>query len=502
MENSIKPETSKSIFRNVLYGFSTWVLPLGLSFIATPIIIKTLGNAEYGIYALVLSIIGYTFNVSFGRAATKYIAEYRANGEFEKIRDIISTTFFINIVIGLFGAAVICLSAEWLVSDVFEIDAEGRDKTVFALYVAALILFSLIINQVFSAILQGFHRFDIYSKILNLNSLVILSGNIFLAYYNYGIISLLWWNLLTNFLCGTIFALSAKQLIPEFGLSFKLKSDYLKLILGYSAGIIAYQILANVLLLFERIWITRQLGTENLTFYVIPMSLAIYIHGFISSIILVIFPLASELKNDREKLLRLYTKATKVVCFFVIFLGTTLTIESRVFLTLWLGTDFAEKATLLLITHTITFSLLAILAVSWQMTEGLGHPSYNTFIFVICLVVNVCVIILFTQSLGNMGVALGRLAGFGTIFFSIFYVEKWFFKRIQTDFWLRLLFNLGISAALAGIVQKIIIDNFQIGWLTFIMSAVCGGAIYCLSLLVLGFVTKEEKLLLRNLVVR
>ena len=502
MENSIKPETSKSIFRNILYGFSTWILPLGLSFVATRLLVQTLGNADYGIYALVLGVVGYTFNVGFGRAATKYIAEYRARGESEKIQDVISTSFFINIVVGLFGAAAICLAAEWLVANIFQIGAENREKSVTALYFAALIIFSLLVNQTFNAILQGFHRFDIYSKILNFNSLLILTGNILLAFYNYGIVSLFAWNLFINVLCGIYFIAGRKRFLPEFKINFKLKSDYLKLILGYSAGIIGYQILANGLLLFERIWITRQLGTENLTFYVIPMTLAIFIHGFVSSIILVIFPLASELKENQEKLLRLYTKATKMVCFFVVFLGTTLIIESRLFLTLWLGADFAEKSTLLLITHTLTFSLLAVLAVSWQMTEGLGYPAFNTFIFMICLIINVCVIIWLTESLGNMGVALGRLAGFGTIFFSIFYVEKWFFKRVQTDFWLRLLFKLGVSAALAGVIQKIIIDNFQIGWLTFIASAACGGAIYCMSLLILGFVTTEEKLLLKNLVVR
>ncbi|MBA2736391.1 MAG: hypothetical protein H0U50_06320, partial [Pyrinomonadaceae bacterium] len=48
MENS-QPQTSKSIAKNVFYGFLTWVLPLGLSFIATPVIIKTLGDKDYGI---------------------------------------------------------------------------------------------------------------------------------------------------------------------------------------------------------------------------------------------------------------------------------------------------------------------------------------------------------------------------------------------------------------------------------------------------------------------
>jgi len=502
MENQTAPATSRGIFRNILYSFSTWILPLGLSFIATPVIVKALGNEDYGIYALILGIVGYTFNLSFGRAVTKYIAEYRAGGESEKIREIVSASLFINVAVGLVAVAVICLSAKWLVTNVFQINSQDHENSIRALYLSSLILFSLIVNQVFNSILQGIHRFDVYSKIFNFNNVAILVGNILLAYYQYGIVSLLAWNLLISGLTGIIYIFAAKKYLPEFGINFRLETNYLKLILGYSAGIIGYQVLANGLVLFERGWIARQLGTENLTFYVIPMTLAIYIHGFISSLIMVVFPLASELQNNQEKLLRLYTKAMKLVCFFTVFLGITLIVESRVFLTLWMGTDFADKSTSLLVVHTVTFSLLAILSVSWQMTEGLGYPSYNTFIFVICLIINVFVMVALTPTLGNMGVAFGRLAGFGAIFFSIFYVESWFFKRVQTDFWLKLLIKLGASAVISAVVQTIIINNFQINWFTFIAATICGGAVYCGSLLVLRFITEEEKLLLRSLMAR
>ncbi len=105
-----KSETSKSIFRNVLWGFSTWILPVGLSFFATRIIVKSLGDQDYGIYALVLGFVGYSFNFSFGRAITKYIAEYRANGENDKIPDLISSALFINLAVGLFSISIICFS--------------------------------------------------------------------------------------------------------------------------------------------------------------------------------------------------------------------------------------------------------------------------------------------------------------------------------------------------------------------------------------------------------
>src|SRR5438094_325572 len=155
-------QTSKSVFRNVIYGSLTWILPIGLSFVATPIIVRSLGNNDYGIYALVLGFISYSFTFSLGRAITKYIAEYRVTGESDKIRDLISATFFLNLAVGLSGVLLICLLANWLVRDVFRIVDEAQDKTAIALYAASGIIFLSMLNQVFVAILQGIHRFDIY----------------------------------------------------------------------------------------------------------------------------------------------------------------------------------------------------------------------------------------------------------------------------------------------------------------------------------------------------
>ncbi len=495
-------ETGKSIFRNVLYGFSTWFLPLGLSFVATPIIVKSLGDRDYGIYALVLGFVGYSFNFSFGRALTKYIAEYRAVGENEKIPELISAAFFINIIVGLLGVSIVCFLANWLVLYVLKIDLADRDKSVIALYIASSIIFFSMLNQIFTSIIQGIQRFDVYSKIFNVNNLLLLSGNLLLAIFGYKLISLFLWNLIVVCFMCAIFAFAAKKLVPEFNLRTKFRFDTLKLILLYSSGVIGYQILSNFLLLFERGWITRQLGTENLTYYVVPMTLSFYIHGFVSSLIIVIFPLASELKNDKEKLLRLYTKATKIVCLFVVFLGTTLATESKVLLTLWISADFAEKTWVLLVIHTITFSIVAMQTVSWQMTEGSGFPNYNFFVFVICLVICLFLMVGLTPIFGSVGVAIGRMIGMAAIFLSVFYVEKWFFKSVQTEFWLKLIGILTAAAFFSVMTEKLVIENFAIGWISMFISIASGAIVYTLILWILGFVTDEERILFRKIISR
>lgn len=496
MENK---QTSKSVFKNVLYGFSTWVVPLALSFIATPIIVRSLGHKDYGIYALILGFVGYSFTFSIGRAATKYIAEYKATGENEKIRGIISATFLINALVGILGVAVIFLLADWLVRDVFLIEPAERQKSVYSFYIASGTIFFLTVNQVFNAVLQGIHRFDVYSKIYNFFSIAQLVGNILLAIEGFGLIYLLGWNLvMTSAMCCG-YLISAKKLLPEFGINFNLRLETVRLVLHFSSGIIGYQVLGNILLLFERSWITRRLGAESLTFYVVPFTLALYILSFIISLNMVFLPLASELKNEPEKLLGLYKKATKMVLFFVVFIGLTLIIGSDYFLSLWMGEAFAEKSSDLLILHTLTFGVTAIGSVAWQLTEALGYPKYNALVFSICLVICVGLMILLSDVYGNFGIALGRLTGYAVITFSIFYVEKWFFGKVQIGFWAKMLGILIVPTILAGLSEKLIMTNFPANWWTFISSVLVGGIIYCAGLYLLGFVTAEEKTILRNL---
>lgn len=497
MSSKIPNQTAAAIFRNIVYGFSTWILPLLISFIATPIIIKKIGNTDYGIYLLILGLTG-SFNFNLGRAVTKYIAEYRASGEFEKLLDIVSTAYFSSFVIGVFGVACIFFGADWLVASVFKIEEVDQSKSVTALHAASFIIFFASLSQISMAILQGIHRFDVYSKILNVFNFALLIGNLVLVVCGQGLLELLYWNLAVSILSCVVFSIGAKKLLPEFRFIFKFKSEILKLIVYFSAAIIGYQVLTNSLLLFERGWIIRHLGTENLTFYVVPLTLAVCLHSFVASLVLVIFPLASELKDDKEKLLRLYLKATRIVCFFVFFFAAALIVESDVFLTLWMGQAFAEKTTNLLIIHTVTFGFLAISTVSWQMIEGLGFPGFNFLVCGIGLILNVIAVLLLTESFGNNGIAVGKLIGYGAFFPLIFYVEKWIFERVQTKFWLKLLFGLTTAAIVAGAVIKFIIVVFPVKWLTLSAATLGGGICYLSVVWLLNIITDEEKKMIRK----
>ncbi len=502
MSTEIKRQNAGSVIRNVIYGSMTWLLPLGLSFVATPIIVRSLGNNDYGIYALVLGFIGYSFTFSLGRPITKYIAEYRATGESEKIRDVISASFFLNIVFGVFAMVVICGLANWLVHSVFRIEADARDRSVLAFYVASAIIFMSMLNQVLSSVIQGVQRFDIYSKVTTASSFSLIVGNLILAYLGFGLTSLLYWNLgVLIVFCGVL-TFIAKRVLPEFSVGFRFSRSTLKMVVGYSTWTILYQLFANILLLFERGWITQRLGADELTHYVVPMALAMQLQAFISSLALVIFPLASELKDEKEKLLGLYLKATKAISFIVVFMVASAAVQSSHFLGLWMGRDFAERSSTILILQMGCFGLISILSIAWQITEGLGHPKFNAMTIAVSTTIGVSLMMIFIGTYGAVGVAAARLIGFGLVFLSVFYVERWFFAEVQARFWMRLASSLLLAAAIAGSIEYGAALLLPSNWPSLFLSVGLGGIAYCMVLWFLDFVTVDEKLLVKRLIGR
>ncbi len=127
--------------RSALFGFVSWVLPLGLTFFATPLVVHRLGVEEYGLYALVLGFLSYSFAFSIGRAITKYVAEYRASGQTELINEVLAATLLINFIVGLTGALILCFFARFVVVALFDIKPEMQENAVVAFYIASATIF-------------------------------------------------------------------------------------------------------------------------------------------------------------------------------------------------------------------------------------------------------------------------------------------------------------------------------------------------------------------------
>lgn len=485
-----------SLPRNIVINLLSWALPIGATFLFTPIIVRGLGNERYGIYALIVGFINYSFYLSISRAIPVFLAEYRANNQPEKIAALVSATFAINLFVGSSAFLFFLIGAKWLVTSVMQISPQFQREAQIAFYMAGGTLLFLMVSQVFNSIPQALHRFDIYSSIALATTLLLQIGNVLLVVAGHNVSSLFIWNFILIILNCAAYWFVAKRLLPESRLTFAFSLGLVFKIIKYTGGVITYQIIGNMLFIFERTWLTRVSGHESLTFYAVPMTIALFIHTFISSLALVIFPLASEAnaQNDKERLKTIYVRSIKVLTVLIVFPVVTLSVCRKEFLTVWMGADFAQHSATALALLTISFGMVALCVVTWSLVDGLGKPWFNALSVLSWIIVGVPLMVWLTPKMDVVGVAYGRFYSIvWTVPIYMLLIERWIFGKCLWAFWGRIIFFLGIIGTIAAFIQHFLLLNLSIGWLTLGFTVGLSGIIYCAGTWLAPYFSKEEK---------
>lgn len=496
------PNKRERLLKNSLYGLFSWLFPILPTIVATPIIVKGIGNEQYGLYVIIIGFISYFFTTGIGKIAAKYVAEYRSTGETDKISAIISSTVLLSLSLCLIGTAVVIVFSRNIVVDVLLIPAALQNEAVTGLYLACATIVSVTLGQTFQFVLQGLQRFDRYLLITNLSSLLSGIGGIVLVLNGFGVVALLYLNLFTTAAIGLIAFFLAVKLLPEFRFSFRIGRESWRAVYRYAASIIAYQAFGNILLLFERGWIMRKFGAGSLTYYAVPMTLAMYIHLFTGSLVLALFPMVNELLGQKDKLATLYQKSTKIILTLIVFAVVSAVAGGRLFLGLWLGDEFAESSYLLLVIHVFTFAVLAMSTIVWQVAESFRSAGLNAFAAFAWMAISVPLMIILSNEWETAGVALARLVGVFVYVPLIFYVEKQFLGSSHWRFWGFVSSRVALAGILAFLAEWLIVSELGRSWLSFIFAIAAGFLCYLCVLLIIGFFDDDEKQLVKNLLAR
>ncbi|HMJ09432.1 MAG TPA: oligosaccharide flippase family protein [Pyrinomonadaceae bacterium] len=487
---------------NTVFSLAAWFLPLVIGFFATPILVRYLGNENYGLYAVITGFMAYSFSFGVGKVAGKYVAEYQAAGEIDKISPVVSATFAFTLAVAIVGTIVLASLARVIVADVLLITGKASNVAVTSLYLACAISMAIMLSQIYQYVLQGLQRFGAFLVLTNLNGLLLGIGSIIIVISGGYIVGLLVWNLTVAVVTAALFFITARIYLPSLRLVFHFDRKTVRSVVNYGSSIIVYQVFANILFIFERALVMRKFGAEALAFYSVPMMLAIYLHSFIGSFALVLFPVVNELLSDQERQIELYQKASKIIVAIVVFVVTTFICTGRTGLLIWINADYAANSYNLLVLHSLTFGLIAIMIVAWQLAEGFRHAKINALTTAFWLVIAVPAMLFAARYYGPDGIAAARLLSVILSVPVMFYVERRFLGRSFWRFWAAVSLRVGIAAVVAGLIEMLALRTFSAGWTALALAGTAGVMVYALVLIASGYFTRDERALLLGLLTR
>jgi hypothetical protein len=219
--------------------------------------------------------------------------------------------------------------------------------------------------------------------------------------------------------------------------------------------------------------------------------------------VLVVFPVINELLNDKEKLTRLYQTSSKIILTLTVFFVVTSIITGRVFLTVWMKSEFfAAESYWILVCHVITFSILAITIVVWQMNESHRAANLNAIVTMLWLAISAPLMFTLADRWQTTGIAFARTAGAAIFLTMIVVAEQRFLGGVLYRFWGNTLIRLAVAVAITGFAEWKIIEFLQSGWSAFVATGLAGAIVFAGVLFVTGYLKEDERTVLTSLLGR
>lgn len=335
--------------RNVILIYGVYAVTLASGLVVTPIIVGALGTEQFGIWALIGSILGFVglLDLGIGPSVIRFAAEQRGREARDETSELTSTAFAIYLVLTLVTMLLAVLVA-WLLPLAVQIS----DQYVRAAQVAVLISIGTFVLRfpvgLFSYLLAGQQRYDV----LNIGNLL---GAVLYFVLAVGILYVASGGLVALALIA-VAVTACRLLLPLLWLERELPELRLRRslvtrrraaeLLRFSSRSMLIQVASKVVVSTDVIVVGIIFGSVAAGVYGIPAKLFALAFGVGIAATTLLFPLLSELEGaeDRERQERYLVSGVRLGLAVVVAVGSPLVLLPDRFLEAWLPSDFDVSA--------------------------------------------------------------------------------------------------------------------------------------------------------------
>jgi O-antigen/teichoic acid export membrane protein len=402
----------RTIVRSVCSNWAAYFVTAVVGFVLAPKVVHALGDTGYGLWTLILSLTGYFGLLDLGIRSSvgRFVARHAALGDPREVNKTISTAFVL-LSFGSLLTLVATAAAAIFFFDAFNIEPQYRDSARIALIITGINIALVLPLGVFSSVLVGLDRFDIVSGVSIVLELMRAVAMLGALKAGYGIIGLSTITLLLTIGGYVTYIVFAIFVYPTLRLALDLANvATLKELFGF--GIWRFtSVVANQLIFYsDSVVIGLFLGAGSITRFAIAGTLVNYGRTIVSLLTDTFYPAATRLdaKNDMHGLRDLFVVATRVTLLIAFPLCFVLLFLSRQFVTLWMGPDYANASTFVVLLTIPQFTSMPQY-VSALVLAGMARHRFLAKVAAAEGVLNVLLSVILVQKMGLIGVAWGTV---------------------------------------------------------------------------------------------
>ena len=426
----------------VLLSYVGQGLQILIALFYTPVILRLLGQSEYGVYQIAYSVMSVLslFNFGFSNSYIKFFSVAKKGENAEQ-----QVAGLNGLFIMIFSALSVLVVAVGAVLTL-KIDAVlGGSLTAAELDTARIVLPIMVLNCALSFLGVVFRNYIIaHERFIALQGLDIL-GTVLNPCLTFPL-------LLTGKgsvgLALILLAVTAvKDLFSAFYCIFKLRMRFSRCAMPWSAFrgiavfslfIFAENIVTAINLNVDRFFLGKMIGTAAAAIYAVGGQINTLYTTLVISISSVFAPRVNEMVakgGDREALSALYVRVGKIQFSVMGLILGGFAVFGKRFMLIWAGSEYGDSYWIaLILLLSVTLHLVQHVAVEIQ--RSLGLQKYRSMICIVTALLKLCVSFALIPLLGGIGAAIGTAVAYvlNTVAVDILYAKRaglkvWVFWR-------------------------------------------------------------------------
>jgi len=493
------------LLKNTGSNVALLIVKLAVTFVMTPIIVRALGNYDYGIWEMVVAVVGYMglLDLGFKPTISRYAAKFNAENDARQLQVLLSTAMSFLGLVG--GAALIAFAlAAALFPHVLAPDDGSTGRYAVFLLIIGLQLFAAFLGNIAESMLEGLQLYYVKNNVTIFNS---LTGAVITYAFIHRFDALIFLALLngigTTSKFMTFYLLLKRARGDSLRITTRFRSmAFLKETLGFSLKSFVQGLATSVESNAAPLIIGTVLGPAVVVFYALPAALAKQVRSLMWTLTHAFMPLFSDLhaRGQRERLSSVYIAASRMVVGVIAPAMVLIVLIGPDFIARWVGPEYGARAVHLLPFVVCTFLLPGLNPFSSRYLTATGQHGYLAKIGPASAIVSIATSIALVHRFDIEGVAAGAML---PVLASTFLIARYVCAQLGVSVtrYFReavgsILLPLGVMAAVAWQTERMLGAS---SYATMVAIAACSLGVYVLLALALAISRAERTAILARL---
>lgn len=396
----------------VILSYAGQLTKILISIIYTPIMLRLLGQSEYGLYQLVYSVVSYLSLLSLGFSSSymRFYSRYKAQRDEDGVARL--NGMFLLIFTSLSIVCVLCGCV--MLGNIKEIFGSGLTDSEYstARILMALLVVNLALtfpNSVFSCAITAHEKF-LFQKFLillqNVCNPLLALPLLIMGYGSIGMVAV------TTFLTLLVLVMNVYYSFHNLHIRFcfkKFQLDLLKEMWVFTFFIFINQIIDQINWSVDKFLLGRFAGTTAVAVYGVGGQINSMYIELSSSVSNVFVPKVNRIvaeSGDDNELTRLFTKVGRIQFMILGLILSGFIFFGIPFVKIWAGSEYGDSyAVALLLIAPVTVPLIQNLGIEIQRAKNMHKARAIVYLFI--AIANVAISIPLIKLMGPIGAALG-----------------------------------------------------------------------------------------------